>query len=250
MTLHSMNTNKKRSFPLWAAAIFAVLAIAVVSCALYLNDYYRADEAAIAAFAPTQNSTRQQLEDGAIVYAPEAPSAGFIFYPGGKVEHSAYEPLMAACASEGILCVLVEMPFNLAVLDIHAAEGIQEQYPEVDAWYIGGHSLGGSMAASHLSENLDDYKGLVLLGSYSTADLSASSLPVLSVYGSEDRVLNKDKYTQYKANLPADLTELVIAGGCHAYFGIYGPQDGDGQPSISNEAQIQLTADAISKLIA
>ena len=152
---------------------------------------------------------------------------------------------MAELAREGVLCVLVEMPFNLAVFDINAADGIQEQYPEIEDWYIGGHSLGGSMAASYLADHTDEYEGLILLGSYSTADLSNTDLNVLSIYGSEDRVLDCEKYDENRSNLPDDFTEVVIEGGCHAYFGMYGAQDGDGTPTISNHEQIRLTAEYI-----
>jgi len=156
---------------------------------------------------------------------------------------------MKACADKGILCVLIEMPFNLAVLDMNAAEGIMSRYPEIENWYIGGHSLGGSMAASYLSKNVDEFEGLILLGSYSTADLSGTDLDVLSIYGSEDKVMNYEKYTNNKTNLPKDFTEVVIDGGCHAGFGMYGAQDGDGIPIISNEEQIRLTAEKISELV-
>lgn len=65
-----------------------------------------------------------------------------------------------------------------------------------------GHSLGDSMAASYLADNTNDYEGLILLGSYSTADLSGTDLSALSVYGSEDKVLNREKYNENKSNLP------------------------------------------------
>ena len=105
------------------------------------------------------------------------------------------------------------------------------------------------MAASYLADHTDRFEGLILLGSYSTSDLSGTSLDVLSVYGSEDQVLNRDKYNENKSNLPSSATELVIAGGCHAYFGMYGTQDGDGIPSISNQDQILMTAQAIAALL-
>lgn len=238
--------KKKSKVPL---AISAVLAACVLFCVVYVNDYYRADVDAIAAFTSAELVERQLMDENTIVYTPEDPKSGLIFYPGGKVEYTAYEPLMQACAANDILCALVEMPFNLAVLDIDAADGIQEFYPDVEDWYLGGHSLGGSMAASYLAENKEDYEGLILLGSYSTADLSNTSLNVLSVYGSEDQVLNHEKYSQYKENLPTDFTELVLDGGCHAYFGMYGAQDGDGTPTLSNIEQIKLTADAITNLV-
>ena len=97
-------------------------------------------------------------------------------------------------------------------------------------------------------EHTEEFEGLVLLAAYSTSDLSGSGLQVLSVYGSEDRVLNMDSYEKYRENLPADFTEVVIPGGCHAYFGCYGAQKGDGTPGITNEEQIRRTAEAIGDL--
>lgn len=226
------------------AGMFIIL---FTACCVYVDDYYRADLDAIGAFE-AEDGVPMSIEirdDNKTVYAPENANAGLIFYPGGKVEYTAYEPLMAACASEEILTVLVEMPFNLAVLDVDAAEGIAEQYPQIEHWYLGGHSLGGSMAAAYLSDHAEEFEGLVLLGSYSTADLSDTSLEVLSVYGSEDHVLNREKYEKNKDNLPDDFTEIQIEGGCHAYFGMYGPQEGDGIPTISNKEQIERTVEEI-----
>jgi dienelactone hydrolase len=165
------------------------------------------------------------------------------------VEYTAYEPLMMELASNGVFCVLIEMPFNLAVLDMNAADGIRELYPEIEHWYIGGHSLGGSMAASYVEKHAEDFDGIILLGSYSTADLTSTNLSALSLYGSEDGVMNREKYEKYKKNLPTDLIEIKIDGGCHAYFGMYGDQDGDGKPSMSPEEQIKLTAEYITDLI-
>ena len=245
MTFLKDKRMKKRFIT--AASIILVLMIIAGVCISYVRDYYRADWDAIEAFVPMNSVSTELHDDGTMVFKPENATKGFIFYPGGKVEYTAYQPLMAACAQQDIMCILVEMPFNLAVLDINAAAGIQEQYPEIEKWYIGGHSLGGSMAGAYLAEHIDDYDGLVLLGSYSTADLSETGLDILSVYGSEDQVMNRDKYEENKSNLPSDFTEVVIEGGCHAYFGMYGAQVGDGKPSISNEQQILLTAEQIFK---
>ena len=243
-----MNIAKhKRQIRITAISVVLVLAILVGGCAAFLSDYYRADGEAIEAFLP-QGITREEV-DGAIVFEPEGATKGLIFYPGGKVEHRAYVPLMEACARRGILCVLVEMPFRLAALDINAADGIQEQYPQVETWYIGGHSLGGSMAAYYLAKNAADYEGLILLGSYSITDLSESDLNVLSVFGSEDQVMNRENYEENKAKLPEGFTEVILDGGCHAYFGMYGPQDGDGTPTISNEDQIYMTAEHIATTV-
>ncbi len=231
-------------------AIVVIVAVTVGGMGIYLGDYYKAQIDSEAVFAPRKSITVTTLENGNILFLPENPVAGFVFCPGGKVEYTEYKPLMESCAAKGIACVLVEMPFNLAVFDMDAAKGIADTYPEIPEWYIGGHSLGGSMAASFISENTDEYIGLVLLGSYSTADLSGMDIEVLSVYGSEDKVMNREKYDECVINLPDDFAEVIINGGCHAYFGMYGAQDGDGIPTISNIEQINKTAELICDFVA
>lgn len=237
----------KRTKPI---ILFALILTLILSVA-WVKDYYRTDSKAVEAFNAMQSVSVDSsvIDDGALVFRPEKTTAGLIFYPGGKVEYTAYEPLMRECAQKGILCVLVKMPLNLAVLDVSAAEGICEKYEGIDKWYIGGHSLGGSMAASYLADNTDKFEGLVLLGSYSTADLSEGDVDVLSVFGSEDKVMNREKYEKYKGNLPDDFTEYVLEGGNHAFFGMYGEQDGDSKGTMTNEEQIKLTAQKIAELI-
>jgi dienelactone hydrolase len=198
---------------------------------------------------PTAQIKEDSPDDGMQAFGNGNEDVGLIFYPGGKVEYTAYVPLMRALAARGVFCVLLEMPLNLAVLDMNAADGVQAQYPDVERWYIGGHSLGGSMAASYLAKHTEDFDGIVLLGAYSTADLSTTSLEALSIFGSEDKVMNRGKYDKYKKNLPSDLTEIEIEGGCHAYFGMYGAQNGDGIPAISAQEQIYKTADYIWEFV-
>lgn len=242
--------RKKKLWISLSVILTAVIAL-TAAIALYLGDYYRADLDAGGVSSPVNPVIREGWEDGTVVFRPNGGEivAGLIFYPGGKVEHTAYTPLMEALASEGILCVLVEMPFRLAVLDRNAAEGIPEAFPEVEHWYMGGHSLGGSMAASYLSSHTEDFAGLILLGAYSTVDLSGTELSVLSVYGSEDGVLNREKYAEYRPNLPEGFTETVIEGGNHAFFGAYGEQDGDGTATVTPAEQVRETVAAILSML-
>lgn len=230
----------KQLLPLLLLAFF-------LAATAYVSDYYSASDTALAALDSTGSVMVSAAADR-VVFRPEAPKAGLIFYPGGKVEFTAYAPLMQALAQEDVLCILLKMPLNLAVLDVDAAQGLRAEYPEVSRWYLGGHSLGGSMAASHIAGE-SGYDGLLLLASYSTADLSESGLQVLSIYGTGDGVLNGEKYQQYRSNLPQDTRELVIHGGNHAQFGSYGLQDGDGDAAISSADQWTLTAEAFSGLL-
>lgn len=244
-----MKRVNHKKFLAWSVSILLVLALTVGGCAMYVLDDYRADLDAIEAFSAGSQVTRTAIPGVGHAYGESDARAGFIFYPGGKVEYAAYEPLMREVASRGVLCVLVEMPLNLAVLDMNAADGICERYPGIEHWYIGGHSLGGSMAAYYVEKHGEAFDGIVFLGSYSSADLSELSVAALSVFGSEDRVMNREKYDKYKSNLPAGFTEIEMEGGCHAYFGMYSEQDGDGVPTLSAEEQIRVSAEHISKFI-
>lgn len=245
MTREQMSRKRKRLWIMLGAILVAILLVCVGFVA-YVGDYYHADEMAAQAMAVANDVTVSKTDGDDLVFTPSNPKAGLIFYPGGKVEYTAYAPLMRACAEKGFLCVLVKMPCNLAVLDMDAADGISEQYPDIDAWYIGGHSLGGAMAAAYAADHSGELDGLILLAAYSTKDLNSSGLKVLSVYSSEDRVLNREKYGEYRKNLPPGTTEIVIEGGCHAGFGSYGPQEGDGAPTITGEEQVMRTASEIA----
>ena len=230
--------------------VLLVLVLALgVGGFVYINDYYHAGEEALVVLGSVEtDEVIVSQKDGMAVFLPRGGSdTGIIFYPGGKVEYSAYAPLLYRCAEMGITCVLVEMPGNLAVLDINAADGIQERYTHVNEWYLAGHSLGGAMASSYLASHAEAYEGMILLGAYATEPLQHER--VLSIYGSEDRVLNMEQYEEGRANLPADYTELIIDGGCHAYFGAYGAQEGDGVPTITAETQWDITAQAIAQFV-
>ena len=170
---------------------------------------------------------------------------GLIFYPGGKVEYLAYAPLMRKIAEEGYICVLVKMPFNLAVFDINSAAGVISEHEEIENWYIAGHSLGGAMASKYVMNNHDKIDGLVLLGAYPPSDLSNLNIKVMSIYGSEDKIMDIDNFQRGREYMPENYTELLISGGNHAQFGNYGVQDGDGIANISSTEQQELTAQNI-----
>ena len=233
--------------------VFAIIIVLIVSLVggtvYYINDYYKADEVAVSLITAPKTDVTITEENGVFTFKPQNATKGIIFYPGGKVQAESYAPLMQTLAEKGVLSVLVTMPGNLAVLDMNAADGLQEKYPEIQSWYMSGHSLGGSMASSFIAENSKDFDGIILLASYSTANLSNLGLDVLSIYGTNDGVLNMEKYEEYKPNLPEDFKEVVINGGCHAYFGAYGEQEGDKKATITREEQIEITVNEILQFI-
>jgi hypothetical protein len=184
-------------------------------------------------------------------FSPAEPSdTGFVFYPGGRVSPEAYAPSARAIAEAGYTTVVPSMPFGLAVLSPGAADAVIEAHPEIERWVIGGHSLGGAMAAQHAADR-GDLDGLVLWAAYPPdgTDLSTADLLASSIYASADGLTTLDEIEDSRARLPADTAFVEIAGGNHAGFGWYGEQGGDGPATISREEQqAQVVAATIELL--
>lgn len=135
--------KKRTKIPL--ATLAMVFLAVLIGGYAYLSDYYRANDLAVEAMAVQADGVQVEQDGSATCFLPSQPTAGLISYPGGKVEDTAYAPLMRTLAEKGILCGLVKMPGNLAVFSPNAADGLQQAHPEITDWYIGGHSLGGAM---------------------------------------------------------------------------------------------------------
>ena len=238
----------KKKILIALVSIIAVIILLCGVCLVFVLDCYKADMDAINSFA-TENEVDYTTDGAYTVFAPEGASVGLIFYPGAKVEHEAYLPLMEACADKGILCVLVEMPMYFPLIGSGLAEGVCEMFPNIDKWYIGGHSLGGYSASMYLEKNLDKFEGLILLASYTASDFSNKDIDALAIYGTEDKIMNRERYNEGLALLPNDYTELVIEGGCHAFFAMYNGQDIADAKGITNEEQIFATAEAIAEFV-
>lgn len=223
--------------------ILALLpALLAIAFAVYVGQYYRADAKAVAALQSDDAVQISRTDYGWIFDGPSMERA-MIFYPGGKVEETAYAPLLRQLAREGMDVCLVRMPLHLAIFGEDRAAGVlrERDYPH---WYIGGHSLGGVCAASFAAAHSETLDGVVLLASYSTKTLD-DSLDVRLICGSADGVLNRDQYEKNRRHAPAGAVETVIEGGNHAQFGSYGTQRGDGTATISAEEQVRRTVRAI-----
>lgn len=92
---------------------------------------------------------------------------------------------------------------------------------------------------------------LVLWAAYPAPadDLSAYALEVVSIFGSNDTVATEEDIQDSRSRLSADANFVAIAGGNHAQFGAYGPQPGDGNPTISAAEQRQQIVFATLQLL-
>ena len=241
-----MMIQKKRHKKRLLLFLLLILIIAG-GCIYYVSDYYHSDESVKEYLQENDSVTVSEIADGLHVDGPGEENA-VIFYPGAKVEYTAYLPLFYELAKQGVDCFLIHMPCNLAIFGQNKAEDILEAY-EYKHWYLSGHSLGGAMAASYTAGHPEGLDGLILLAAYPTRDLTGHSLSVLSVYGSEDGVLNMEKLEDGRAFMPENYAEICIDGGNHAEFGNYGKQEGDGEARISSEEQQRQTIEAILQMI-
>lgn len=170
-----------------------------------------------------------------ITFQPRSQNAtiGFIFYPGGRVDYRSYSPLLKPLAEKGYLVVLARMPLSMAVFSPQKADDVIMAFPGIKTWVLGGHSLGGAMAANYCYTHPGTASGLVLWGSYPASSNSLSDQPikVISVFGSRDGEVEKIEAS--RSLLPPGTNLVKIEGGNHAQFGDYGPQPGDGEAAIS-----------------
>ena len=224
--------KKKR----WWILPAAVLLLIVAAFLIYAGNYYRATDAALQALE-SDDVLIEQTEYGWFFDGPAADRA-LVFYPGANVEDTAYAPLLHRLAGSGVDVCLVKMPLHMAVFGANSADRILAQY-DYAHWYIGGHSLGGAVAANYAA--VHDLDGVILFASYPTKDVDES---MLILYGSEDGVLNRTRLA--RADQFGAVDEVVIDGGNHAGFGEYGAQAGDHAAEISSAEQQQTAADAIA----
>ncbi|NLO36553.1 MAG: alpha/beta fold hydrolase [Clostridiaceae bacterium] len=205
---------------------------------LYVSDYYRADAKARAVL---QAGPTVRTDGSLVILTSDLPGdTALVFYPGAKVEAAAYLPILEQIAQRcSITCILVTMPFNMAIFDVNAAGRIIGQFPDMTTWYLGGHSLGGAMASAYAAGHPQQISGLILLGAYLYGDYPVSD--TLTIYGSlNTSVANRISYTE---------NVVVIEGGNHAQFGNYGKQKGDPDATISAKTQQDIAVAAIQAFL-
>ena len=184
------------------------------------------------------NDNNVQLENGLLVFQPDSNTdKGLIYYPGGLVDPEAYAVTAQGIADDGYLVVIPKMPLNLAFLGINRAKQIQTEYPEIDSWVIGGHSLGGAMAAEYAKNNVDSIDGLIMYASYPANydDFIDFPVPILSIVCLNDPGASKQE--AFYDTVADSASLVVIEGGNHRQYADYSFQNNDGIASISVQEQ-------------
>ncbi|MDN6004814.1 MAG: alpha/beta hydrolase [Enterococcus sp.] len=194
-------------------------------------------------YSPTSQAEqvgKQAKEEPDWLYFPSKDTSKpiVIFYPGALVEPESYSVWAKELADAGYPVYIMKMPLDLAVLAPDRGEKVLKEQPK-RPFIMGGHSLGGVMASRFAKDHSDNLKGVFFLASYpdEKGRLVDSGIPVLSLTGENDHVLDKEAYQEAKKNLPEATEYQEIVGGNHAGFGAYGHQKGDGKSTISDQNQ-------------
>lgn len=220
-----------------------VLAALIACCVAFVADYYRAEPSALEALASDETVAVTRTEYGWYFNGP-AEADALIFYPGANVEETAYAPLLHRLAASGVDVCLVKMPLHLASLDINKADAVMASH-SYENWYIGGHSLGGSMSAVYAAKHGDRLAGVILFAAFPIAALD-DDFNVVVIYGSNDQVLNKKHTKENIQRYSPEAIEHVIEGGNHAQFGNYGLQRGDGEAAVG---AIEQQGEAVQTIV-
>ncbi len=186
-----------------------------------------------------------------IVMTPTVPASDTaVFYqPGAKVEARAYAAVLRPLAEAGHQVVIVKQPMGIAFLSLGAFDRVRSEFYEFPGWVLGGHSLGGTVASIQANDASGDApgsaRGLLLHASYPASDISVTlQAGVSSVFGTQDGLATPQDIAESRENLPDSAQFVPIEGAVHAFFGDYGPQPGDGEPTISHDEARTLIGDA------
>ncbi len=224
--------------------LITVIVLGLGAALLWLRPF-SASAAAVAALADDEAVTVAESSD-LLAFTPRAaPRGGLILYPGARVAPRAYAVIGHALAARGVATFIIKLPYDIAFFAPDRPTGIIAAHPEIRTWAVGGHSLGGVVASAYAAAHPERIAGLLLYASYPASNLSTAlaDTAVLSLSGGNDGLATPEKVAQSRPNLPPTTLYRAIAGSVHAFFGDYGAQPGDGQPTIGRaEAQAQIVA--------
>lgn len=245
-------TQKKRRVHPIRVIIGYILGLGIVLAGVYVSSLTPVGPLPEALpYLESDSSVKVSMVSSLYFLPVEKPAGiGFIFYPGGRVDYRSYAPLAHSLAAKGWPVAVAPMPLNLAVLGSERAQSVISDHPEVSHWVIGGHSLGGTMAAEYAAKHPDKITGLIFLASYPGGnELFSSNLPVLSIYGTADGLITGKDWEKYRGRFPPSTQWVEIDGGNHAGFGWYGKQEGDNPATISLKEQTDQILQAIDQFL-
>lgn len=246
--------DRRRKLKLWIKIVFPLSFILIANLCGFIGYFliYYHSTGEVKEFLKDSDKVKVTSEINYYLFDNvDNEDTAIIFYGGAKVEEKSYAPMLNKIAQEGVDVCLVKMPLRFALFSPNKADSVykkaelSEKYENI---YLMGHSLGGVCVAMDLIQTEYEYKGIIMLASYSNKKVD-DKYKALSIYGSEDTVMNRKEYEKNKTNFPSGYDVKVIEGGNHANYGYYGEQKADSKATISREEQIDLTVSYVTEFI-
>ncbi|NUO91661.1 MAG: alpha/beta hydrolase [Dermatophilaceae bacterium] len=246
--------RRHRRRPRWARVLGQVVGVIATVTVLGVLVWLRPFAATPSAVASLEGGADVRVTDAPaqITIAPKGstPTRGLVFQPGARVDPRAYVPMLSQVSKQGVLVVIVKQPFDIGLLATTAPQSLVDEHPEVVAWAVGGHSLGGVAAARFALDHRRLVRGLVLWASYPDQSLAGrTDLQVASVSGTRDAFTTPADVAASRAMLPRTTAYTRVEGAVHSFFGDYGSQPGDGSPTVSRAQAQRQVVDATVRLM-
>lgn len=246
--------STKPSWRKWTGRAF--IAWGIFAFAYLFSGYRTIDVDGHILISDTTVSVVESAES--LQFTPTNYDTALLFVCGSGVSAHAYAPMLRPIAEQGYGVFVIKLPYRFAAFDSHRSQAVDRavrviaEHPQVMAWVVSGHSLGGALACRIARDRPNDVAGLVLVGTThpKSDDLSSVAFPVAKVYASLDGIAPVEKVDANKHLLPSDTRYILLNGGNHCQFGNYAGQFLDGTATISREQQQSATRSAILEMLA
>ncbi|TYP71242.1 alpha/beta fold hydrolase [Paenibacillus methanolicus] len=230
--------------------LFLACLLAIALVAAYRIAVFEPSDKAILALM-SDNRVRVSSSSGWWLLEPVQgvrKSPGVIVYPGLLADAAGYSPWARMLAERGYPVYLVKMPLNFSPLATERATRILNEHPQ-ESFVIGGHSLGGAVAARYAAAHRERVKGLFLIASFidREAGEDVGGMPVLQVAATKDGIVTLNVSDREREQLPGTTEYVNIRGGNHQQFASYAEEWQDYPPAISEAEQLSLTAGALEQ---
>lgn len=259
-------TLPRRSLSSWWAADFGIflafiIAISIPQQASAQPLFYSPIEFAVKETFQITNEVNIVHEQGAYwAWYPKQPwnekIVGYIFHPNIWYDERAYAPVARALAFSGIPTFILDVPVSFSFLTPYRADTVLRDFPNITSWIVGGHGIGGQVAAHYAQarRHIGPVDGLALFASAPAplfTDLSLSGIKAISAWGSLDGIFSRIEWEDGKKMLPPDADFRELQGGNHANWAyLINPQAGDGAATVTRDAQIAFSITAVKILVA
>lgn len=192
--------------------ILGVLAIAIL---IFLFYYNKANQEAL-------DIVSKMDKVGNDYYFRGDSGVGFIIFTGAKMDEKSYAYIAELLHKEGHTVVLPKFMFHMSSTGTNRGIEIMESNPEIEKWFLIGHSIGGMPISRIAVQKPANLQGLAFLASYVSTDLSELDVSAIHIMASNDNFYSEKQRAEERLDyLPKNSTVITIEGASHQGFGAY-----------------------------